>query len=820
MNLLTQDLHYAIRQLRKSPGFTLTAVLTLALGIGANTAIFSAVYAFLLRSLPYPNANRIAAIEDVNHKGATPGLSGGPRYFDLEQQVQGDPRGPIEHAAFYVNVNPTLIIDGHAPEKMTGARGSGEFFTIFGTQPLLGRVFGPQDANRKAEPVAVLSYAAWPRSFGGDPSVIGKKVVVAELPTTIIGVMPRGFAYPDSTIDLWLPATMNANTFGGYRGDGVRYFHILALMRPGVAPSGLQSSLDVLSARLAKQYPSTDADWGFTTSSLRDDLYGDLKPALLALMVAAFCVLLIACVNIANLLLARAVTRQREVALRRSLGATGMRIARQFLTESVLLSFAGGAAGILLADSLLRIFSSHLPANLSFRQTSVRLDWRVLLFAAGTAMTTAIFFGLMPTIQNARLDLNQVLKRGEARTGGHSGPDVRNAFIALQVCLSLALLVCAGLLGETLWKLQKTPLGFVADHAITFDTTLAFGTKKDVVRNFYAEFERRIAAIPGVTAVGQVSAPVMTPWSSRVTFDIDGRSRTPHNDTVDAESRNIYGDYLRAMGIPLLAGRAFREQDSADKAPGVVLINQQLAHQYFGGDNPIGRRLITAADSLALARGQGDESDEIIGVVGDVRGTDGSLAAPVLPEVYYPSTGLWPGMNFVVRSQGDPAALTNSIRETLRSIDPTRAMGKVRTLDETVDRSLAQPRLNTLLLAGFATVALILACIGIYGVIAYSVTQRTQEIGVRMALGASRQQVTVLFLLRAGKWAAVGGACGLGLSVALGNVLRAQLYGVQPGSATIYLFATMVLLVPVLFASYWPARRAARVEPVQALRSE
>jgi putative ABC transport system permease protein len=341
-----------------------------------------------------------------------------------------------------------------------------------------------------------------------------------------------------------------------------------------------------------------------------------------------------------------------------------------------------------------------------------------------------------------------------------------------------------------------------------------------VVRNFYAEFERRIAVIPGVAAVGQVSAPVMTPWSSRMTFDIDGRNRTPHSDTVDAESRTIYGDYLRAMGIPLLAGRAFREQDSADKAPGVVLINQQLARQYFGGENPIGRRLITGADSLALARGQGDESDEIIGVVGDVRGTDGSLAAPVLPEVYYPSTGLWPGMNFVVRAQGDPAALTNSIRETLRSIDPTRAMGKVRTLDETVAGSLAQPRLNTLLLAGFAVFAVILACIGIYGVIAYSVTQRTQEIGVRMALGASRRQVTALFLLLAGKWAAVGGVCGLGLSVALAYVLRAQLYGVQPGNATIYLFATLVLLVPVLFASYWPARRAARVEPVQALRSE
>lgn len=818
MNLLAQDLRYAMRQLRKSPGFTLTAVLTLALGIGANTAIFSAVYAFLLRELPYPNAARIAAIEDVNHKGATPGLSGGPRYFDLEQQVQSDPHGPIETTAFYVYSNPTLITEGHVPEKMTATVGSGQLFSILGTRPLLGRVFGPQDANRKAEPVVVLSYAAWQRTFGGDPNVIGKKVVVSELPTTVIGVMPRGFAYPGNEIDLWLPALMNQNSFGGYRGDGVRFFHILALMRPGIQPKQLQSPLDLLSTRLGQQYPNSDADWGFTATSLRDDLYGNLKPALLALMIAAFCVLLIACVNIANLLMARAVTRQREVALRRSLGATGMRIARQFLTESLLISCAGGAAGVLLADTLLRLLSLRLPASMSFQQINIQLDWRVLLFAATTAMTTAIVFGLMPTLQNARLDLNQVLKRGEARTGGHFGPDIRNAFIALQVCLSLALLVCAGLLGATLWKLQKTPVGFMADHAITFDTTVAFGTKKEVALNFYAEFERRIAALPGVTAVGQVDAPIMTPWSSRVTFDIDGRSHTPHSDTVDAESRTIYGQYFEAMGIPLLAGRAFREQDSAGKGPKVVLISQQLARQYFADENPIGRQLIAPTDPSA--RGQGDERDEIIGIVGDVRGNDGSVAAPVLPEVYYPSEGRWPEMNFVVRAQGDPAALTNSIRGVLRSIDPTRAMSKVRTLDQTVALSLAQPRLNTWLLIGFAALALILACIGIYGVIAYSVTQRTQEIGVRMALGASRQQVTSLFLLRAGKWAAIGAGLGICLSLALANVLRAQLFGVQPNSPLIYLSATLVLLVPVLFASYWPARRAARIEPVQALRAE
>ncbi len=818
MNLLAQDLRYALRQLRKSPGFALTAVLTLALGIGANTAIFSAVYAFLLRQLPYPNADRIAAIEDVNHKGVSPGLTGGPRFFDLQRQVQADASSPIEQAAFYVFENPTLRVESRSPEKLSAVAGSGNFFAVFGSRPMLGRVFNDADDGIDADLVAVLSYAMWQRSFGGDPAIVGRHILISDKPATIVGVMPRAFAYPSSGVDLWVPAQFTApNWGGGYRGDGMRFFNTLALMRPGVRAKQIQPALDLLSTRLARQYPDTDADWGFSTHSLRDHLYGTLRPALLALMSAAFCVLLIACVNIANLLLSRAVTRQREVALRRSLGATGMRIARQFLTESLVLSLAGAACGLLFADSLLRFLSAHMPVKMSFQQASVELDWHVMLFAAATAVITSIVFGLMPMLQNARLDLNQMLKRGDTRSGGHSGRDIRNAFIVLQVCLSLALLVCSGLLGVTLFKLQKSPLGFASDHALIFDTTLAFGTDNKIVRDFYAEFERRIAALPGVTAVGQISAPVMTPFSLRTTFDINGRNRTLHGDTVEAEGRILYGDYLRAMGIPLLAGRTLREQDSAENAPRVVLINQQFAQQYFPSENPIGRRLISPSDP-ALA--PGDRSDEIVGVIGDVRGTGGSLATPIRPEVYLPSEGRWPEMHFIVRSQVDPAALTLSIRETLRGLDPTKAMGKVHMLDETIALSLAQPRLNTLLLVGFAALALILACIGIYGVIAYSVTQRTHEIGVRIALGASRQQVTSLFLLRAGKWAAIGAGLGLGLSLALANVLRAQLFGVEPNSPMIYLSATLLLLVPVLFASYWPARRAARVEPVQALRSE
>lgn len=448
----------------------------------------------------------------------------------------------------------------------------------------------------------------------------------------------------------------------------------------------------------------------------------------------------------------------------------------------------------------------------------MQIDWSVLLFAAAIILITTVAFGMIPVVRNVRLDLNQVLKRGDARTGGHGGPDVRNAFIALQVALSLALLVSAGLLGETLYKLQKAPLGFAPDHVLTFDTTMAFGTGKDVVRDFDAELERRIAALPGVSAVGQISATVTAPFRSRATFDIDGRARTAHADTVEAEGRTIYGDYLRAMGIPLLAGRAFRPQDSAEKAPNVVLINQQLADRYFHGENPIGRRLIAATDFAA--RGQGDQSDEIIGVIGNVRGTGGSIAAPVRPEVYYPSDGRWPEMHFVVRGVVDPATLINSIRAALKGLDPTKAMGEVRTLDEALDRSLAQPRLNTSLLISFAAIATLLACIGIYGVIAYAVAQRTQEIGIRMALGSTREQVTALFVGRAVKWAALGAAAGLALAAGVGQMLRSQLYGVQPDDARIYVAAAMMIMLPVLAASYWPARRAAQVEPVDALRSE
>lgn len=801
---LRLDIRHAFRQLCKSPAFTLTAVLTFALGIAATTTIFSLVYASLMRGLPYPEADRIVHIQDVRLQGqSTAGLVGAPRFFDIRSRSRS-----FDSLTYFYFDHPTLIAGMQLPLAVKAVGVDGQFWKVFGVQPLLGRAFDESHTRPNMPDEAVLSYGAWQQIFAGDPKVIGKQVSLDHEQSTIVGVMPQGFQMP-SGIDLWRTGHFDPSVFADNRNEGTRFFNVSGRLKRNVSLQAAQDDLTTISARLQREYPATDGVWQFASESLRDDLYGSMRPGLIVLQMASGFLLLIACINIANLLLSRATVREREVALRRALGASEARIRLQFLIEGTLLSLLGGTAGLAAAFVVVHALAARLPGRLG-APGAIGMNWPVICFALALSFSTGIAFGLVPAWRNRRVELNTAMKRGDARLDGSSGSRLRSAFISVQVGLSLMLLIGACLLGESLWNLMKSPLGFEPDHLLTFSINLPWGAKPAAVSSFYADLQQRISALPGVTAAGQIDALPTVDWHLRSNFDADWLPRTPGRPAINAEDRHVSGDYLKAIGIPLLAGRAFADHD-VDAKPNRVIINQQLAQQYLPGGNPIGRHLIIGRDPL-----------EIVGVIGNVRGTAGSIARAVGPEVYWLADGD-EGVtqrSFVVRSHLPPEQLIKSIREQVHKLDPQQAIGNVSTMDGLLDKTVAQPRLNMVLVASFAAIALMLACVGIYGIVAYSVSQRTREIGVRMALGATRAQVSLLFVGRTLIPAGIGliaGTCG---ALLLTRLLRSALYGVEPNSFTVYAISAVLLLFPVLMAALRPALTAGSVNPVEALRAE
>jgi len=621
--------------------------------------------------------------------------------------------------------------------------------------------------------------------------------------------MPAAFNYPRG-VDIYRPSHFQPADWKSYRGDGVRFVNTFGLLKPDVTLTAAKNEMRVIASQLATEHPDTDAPWRFEGETLREYMYGDLRPALLVLLAASAVLLLIACLNVANLLLSRATSRQREVALRQALGASRLRIVRQLLTESLLLAILGGVTGLGAAATLVRLAGTKLPGVLrasvapgQATQGGITLDWPVVLLALLVSIAAGVLFGLAPVFSNRGGNLNGSLKVGEARAASRSGGRIRGAFVALQVGLSLILLVSACLLTQSLWKLIRSPLGFQPDHVLTFSTSLwVLNGNTAPVDLFYNEVQRRLEALPGVTAAGQISALPTVNWHLRSNYDVDWAPRTVNRDAVSAENRSIAGNYLEAMRIPLLAGRALRPGDGSQ-----VLINQEFARQYFPNGNPVGMHLIS------------DHTVTIVGVIGNVRGTAGSIAEPVQPEVYWPAAGIGQRY-FAIRSQLPAQQLLPLIVNVVRQVDPQQAMGKAETLDDLLSVDTAQPRLNMALLVSFAAIALALACGGIYGVVAYSVAQRRQEIGVRMALGASRREITSLFLKRTLTSAFIGLACGGVATLLLTRLLRSQLYGVQPNDPATFLIATLLLLAPVFAASLRPALKAASVDPMEALRTE
>jgi putative ABC transport system permease protein len=735
---LRRDVLYALRQMRKSPGFAVVVIVMLALGIGATTAIFTVVYSTLVRSLPYPGADRIVAIHDTRIEGrSTGGLMSGPRFFDIQERSRS-----FESLAFFFFDAATLIEGRQMPVSVKAAGANAGIWEVLGTAPMLGRTFHAADDVPHAPETAVLSYAAWQKIFGADRGVIGRAVTLDGRTATVVGVMPKDFSGPGG-VDLWYAAQWIPGNWGNYRGEGLRFINVFGRLRSGVSLDQARSDLARVGEQLQREYPQTDGPWRFTTETLREDRYGNLRPALVALLIASVLLLSIACINVANLLLSRATARRREVALRRALGASAGRVAAQFLTESVMLALAGGTVGIAAAVALVRACASRLPGTLS-RPGTLHPDWRVIGAASLVSLLTGLAFGLAPVLESRRVDLQA-----------------------------------------------------------------ARNVKPERVRNFYDDVQQRIGSLPGVLYAGQIDAPPMTDWHLRSNYDADWLPQISGQPAMNAETRNIAGDLPAALGTPLLAGRSFTPEDQVAALP-PVLVNQALVREFLPKGNPVGHHL--------LINGQ---AHEIVGVLANIRGTAGSIATEPGPEVYWPANAN--GVThryFVLRTQVAPEQLVDSIRRQVYLADPQQSIGGVETMDQLLDDAVAQPRLDMAVVASFAGIALILACVGIYGVVAYFVVQRTQEIGVRMALGATRGGIALLFVRRALTPALAGAVAGTAAALGMAQLLRSQLYGIRSTDARVYAASAAILLVPVTLATLRPALRAARVDPAQMLRSE
>ena len=791
-----RDIVYAIQQLTKEKTFTMVAVLTLALGLGSATTIFTLVDTTLLRPLPY-GGDRIIHIKDARTQGrSTGGLVGVPRFFDLQARSKS-----YETLAFYYFDHPTLIAGSSAPVPLAGAGVSGNYWHTIGIRPALGRAFNATDDRPNSPQVAIVTYAVWQRVFGGDPHIVNRQITLDGKAATIVGVLPRRLEYPTDT-EIWLPARFDPAQWT-WRGEGTRFVNVLGRLKKNIPFSEAQQELTAIGDRLRREHPDTDTNWSFTSESLRTFLYGSVRPALLVLMAASCVLLLIACSNVATLLLARAVTRMSEVSLRRALGASQGRILAQFLTENMILSLFSGSMGLLATYVALHWLGAHLPGKLG--GSNIDVHWPIVWFAFAVSALTGIVFGCVPALQVRRIELNTNLKQGDARTGRAAGNRLRTLFVSMQFAFSLVLLIGASLLAESLWHLLQSPFGFQQQRVLTFAIKLPWKRNPAAVKGFYDELQRRIEALPGIQAVGQISALPTIDWHLRSSFDVDWKPRTPHGDAVNVEDRAIGGNYFEAMRIPLLAGRYLTGADRGAKPRAVV--NRQFAEQYFPNGNLIGRHVISRTTSF-----------EIVGVVGNVRGTAGSIASPAGPEFYFLSDDGDPARSFVVYSALSADSLIQVIREQVRAVDPSQAIRSFATLDQLIDRSVAQPRFNMRLLGAFALFATILACVGIYGVVAYSVAQRSLEVGIRLALGATRKNVLYLLIERTLLAALAGIAIGAAAAALLTPLLRGELYGVEPGRPAIYLAGALLLLVPALVATIVAAAKTASLNPGAILR--
>jgi predicted permease len=818
---LAHDVRYALRMLRKNPGFAAIVILTLALGIGATSGVFSVVNGVLLEPLPYAHPEQLVALSESKPNFAT-GSIPWPNFVDWK-------RDNTTFSSMAISRPYSFTLSGRGePERVQARLVTSEFFTVFGVQPAVGRAFLDGEDQRGAAPVVMISASLWQRKFGGDPRAVGRSLTLDDKSYTIIGVLPADFDLETRTFsapDLYVPVGQWANPALTYRGAGL-FFHGFGRLKAGVTIDQARADLGRISAGLANEYPDTNKDTAAYMDLLTDNMLGGVRPALLILLGSVAFVLLIACVNVGNLLLARSSVRAREIAIRATLGAGSSRLIRQLLTESVLLALTGGALGLLIAQWGTRAAIHLLPATLP-RAAHVAVDGRVLAFTFAISVVGGILFGLAPAFKVAHSDLQRSLKDG-GRTSTGGKQRLQAVFVVVEMAMGLVLLAGAGLMIRSLSAVWSINPGFVADQVLTasisYPPSLAQKSPEQI-RQTLRDTEARFGAIPGVRAVSLVWGSFPLAEDDQELFWMQGHPKPTTDAEMNWATRYFVGpDYLKAMRIPLLAGRFFTPSDD-DKAPLVVVVDEAFAKQCFGNRNPVGQR-------IELTEPEGEA--EIVGLAGHVlewsllEDTPAVNAPPMRAEIYLPTmqveAGVMrlvvPGANVVVRSDAPTANVLAAMRQASAEMNSEQVLSNVETMSDLVSDTIAQPRFTTMLLGGFALIALLLAMIGVYGVISYSVQRRTNEIGIRMALGAERGSVFRLVLGEGMRLAVIGAAVGIVAALALTRLLAGMLYGVSAHDPLTYGAVALVLGAVAAVACWLPAWRATRVDPMVALRYE
>ena len=811
MGILPNNVQYAVRNLRKRPGFTAVAVVTLALGIGANSAIFSVVDSVLLRPLPLPDAQALYAV----HTGAASfnrfeGPFSYPEYEDVVAQTHC-----FQSIGGWFDSDANLS-GGARPERVITRVVLPSLLPTLGVQPVRGRNFLPAETTKGRDHVTLITYGLWQRQFGGAEDAIGKSVRLDNVPYQILGILPRDFHF-EAPVDLWVPLT---TTDPGLKVRNSHFLRVIARLQPGATPASVAAELNAVAKYESDNFPDMfppSAGFGFRARPYLEDIVGDVRLPLYILFGAVGFVLLIACGNVANLLLAKAAPRQREMAIRTALGARGIHLLGQLLTESLVLSILAGGLGVLLAvwgtHALVVLSPDSLP-----RAREIGFDWRILAFTGAIALTTGIVFGLVPAIWASRAELVGALKEGGRGTTGGRGR-LRKALVVAEVALSLMLLVGAGLMVRSFSQLRQVDAGFRTDHALTLRVSLPVPdgqiseADEDRFVGFFDQTLTRLRVLPGVTAAGATNMIPLDGNGTDRLIEIEGYLPRDPADMPDAQNRQATPGWFSAMGIPLVRGRLIESADDK-QAPRVVVVNEAFAHRFFPNSDAIGRRIrlgkLTADFPWAT----------IIGIVGDVRGF--ALEEPPIPTMYWPVAQIraTPALAIVVRTEGDPAALASAVRGVIAEIDPVQPIYDMQTLEQLVSKSLGQRRFTLSLMLLFGVIALVLSAVGIYGVMAFAVTQRTQEIGIRMALGARAIDVLKLIVASGMYLAAIGVILGLVGAFAITRLMASLLFGVSPTDVATFALVSVGLLVVALLACYLPARRATKVDPLIALRYE
>ncbi|HEX8458967.1 MAG TPA: ABC transporter permease [Pyrinomonadaceae bacterium] len=811
MGDIRQDLRYAVRMMWKTPAFTVVAIIALALGIGANSAIFSVVNTVLLRPLPYQDPERLVMVWEDDTKGGyprdTPAVA---NYIDWRDQ-----NTVFEGMAAFADEDFNLTGTSE-PERLKGRRVSSSLFALLGVQPQAGRALLPEEDQPGRSRVVVLSHGLWQRRFGADAKAVGRQISLNGESYTIVGVMPSHFQFPTREDELWVPIGFTPQEAAN---RGRHYLEVLARLKPGVSLEQAQAKMSTIAVRLQQQYPQQNSDLGAVITPLHEQVVGDIKPALLVLLGAVGFVLLIACANVANLLLARAAVRQKEISIRVALGASRLRLVRQFLTESVLLSVVGGGLGLLLSVWGVSVLKAFIPENIS-QVEAIAIDARVFLFTLLVSLLTGLVFGFAPATQASRLNLNETLKEGgRDSAAGSQGNRIRALLVVMEVAVSLILLIGAGLLINSFLRLRQVDPGFRPDNLLTMQVVLPTFKYPDHARRtaFYNELLARLENVPGVKSAAVTTNLPLYQQGNSITMSFEGRpDPAPGQGKRPAiATRVVSPDYFQTMGITLLQGRGFTNEDKVD-SPAVAVINETMARRFWPNQDPTGKRITPGSLSST------DPNDwiTVVGVARDVRQFE--LVADPKPQMYlsYVQAGFFAPNDLVVSTDLEPLSLAPAVRKTVWEVDKDQPVSKIRTMEEIVSESVARQRFSMMLLGLFAALALVLAAVGIYGVMSYSVAQRTREFGIRMALGARRGDVLRLAVGHGLKLVLIGIAIGLGAAFLLTRVMSSLLYGVSATDPLTFISISLILISVALLASLIPALRATKIDPIDALRYE